>query len=61
MRGKRQLVQLTPKLIEAFDHFIADTMAGHDLVYTLARAAAADAETSESMQEVPLPARFTPN
>jgi len=35
-RGKGHSVQLNPKLIEAFDGFIADTMAGHDLVYQLA-------------------------
>jgi DNA-binding MarR family transcriptional regulator len=36
-RGRGHLVQLTPPLIEAFDAFIADTMAGHDLVYQLAQ------------------------
>jgi hypothetical protein len=33
---KGQFVQLTPKLIEAFDRYIADTMMGHDIVYELA-------------------------
>jgi DNA-binding MarR family transcriptional regulator len=37
-RGKAQSVQLLPPLVEAFDRFIADTMAGHDLVYRLAQA-----------------------
>jgi hypothetical protein len=32
-------VRLTPKLLHAFDFFIADGMAGHDLVYNLARQA----------------------
>jgi hypothetical protein len=36
VRGKGQVVQLTPKLIEAFDRYIADTMMGHDIVYELA-------------------------
>jgi len=39
-RGRDQAVQLTPALVEAFDRFIADTMAGHDLVYALAQRAA---------------------
>lgn len=53
--GKRHLVQLTPPLVEAFDRFIADTMAGHDLVYELAkRAAAPGAMLIGSMQNVPL-------
>jgi len=36
-------VRLMPKLVQAFDLFIADGMAGHDLVYNLARQAQADA------------------
>ena len=32
-----RFVQLTPALLEAFDRFIADTMVGHDLMYTLAQ------------------------
>jgi DNA-binding GntR family transcriptional regulator len=36
-RGREPAVQLTPALVEAFDRFIADTMAGHDLVYKLAQ------------------------
>jgi DNA-binding MarR family transcriptional regulator len=48
-----QFVRLTPKLIRIFDHFIADTMSGHDLAYNLARA---QSDTrSGSMQNVPLP------
>jgi DNA-binding MarR family transcriptional regulator len=35
-----QHVQLTPKLIGAFDRFLADSMADNDLVYELARRAA---------------------
>lgn len=35
-RGKGQLVELMPALIEAFDRFIADTMEAHDLTYRLA-------------------------
>jgi hypothetical protein len=39
--GRRvgQCVRLTPKLVQAFDHFIADTMAGNDRVYNMARKA----------------------
>lgn len=44
-------VRLTPKLIEAFDFFIADGMAGHDLIYSLARQA--DAQT-KATQRAPL-------
>jgi hypothetical protein len=40
--------------MQAFDHFIADTMAGHDLVYNLARQAQAD-ERSAFIQGVPVP------
>jgi DNA-binding MarR family transcriptional regulator len=40
MRGRDQGVRLTPALVEAFDRFIADTMAGHDLVYQMAQLAA---------------------
>jgi DNA-binding MarR family transcriptional regulator len=36
-RRGAQFVRLTTKLMNAFDRFIADTMAGHDLVYELAR------------------------
>ena len=36
-RGREPAVQLTPALVEAFDRFVADTMAGHDLVYKLAQ------------------------
>lgn len=43
MRGRGQAVQLTPKLIEAFDSFIADTMSAHDLTYRLAQRAMATA------------------
>lgn len=61
MRGKGQSVQLMPALVEAFDRFIADTMAGHDLVYELAqRAAAAPAGPAQSMQNVPFLARSMP-
>jgi DNA-binding MarR family transcriptional regulator len=51
-RGSGQFVRLTPELVQAFDHFIADTMAGHDLVYNMAGRARADAEPG-SMQHVP--------
>jgi hypothetical protein len=54
IRRGGQFVQLTPKLIRSFDHFIADTMSGHDLVYNLARHAQAD-NRSRSMQNVPIP------
>ncbi|MHB8885307.1 MAG: hypothetical protein ACYC5H_09500 [Methylovirgula sp.] len=33
---RARFVQLTPRLIEAFDRFVADTMVGHDLMYQLA-------------------------
>lgn len=41
IRRGSQFVRLRHKFIAAFDHFIADTMAGHDLVYDLARRARA--------------------
>jgi DNA-binding MarR family transcriptional regulator len=60
-RGKDQFVEVTPKLIEAFDRFIADSMAGNDIVYELAqRAAASGPVGSKSMQSVPLPSRSAP-
>jgi hypothetical protein len=37
--GAGHSVRLTPELVQAFDFFIADGMAGHDLVYNLARQA----------------------
>lgn len=37
VRPGGKFVQLTTKLVQAFDHFIADGMAGHDLVNNLAR------------------------
>jgi hypothetical protein len=43
-RGGGHSVRLTPKLLQAFEFFIADGMAGHDLVYNLARQAHAAAE-----------------
>ena len=52
-RRGAQFVRLKPKLLEAFDDFIADTMAGHDLVYNLAQRAGGE-DRSESMQNVPL-------
>jgi hypothetical protein len=53
-RRGSHFVRLTPRLMQAFDHFIADTMAGHDLVYNLARQAQAD-ERSAFIQGVPVP------
>ena len=47
-----QFVRLTSKLVQAFDRFIADSMAGHDLVYNMARQAQADAPPG-SMRHVP--------
>jgi hypothetical protein len=44
---------LTTKLTQAFDHFVADTMAGHDLVYNLALRTPAN-ESSQWMRNVPL-------
>jgi DNA-binding MarR family transcriptional regulator len=43
-RGGGHFVRLTPELVQAFDFFIADGMAGHDLVYNLARQAQAQVE-----------------
>lgn len=60
-RGKGQLVQLTPSLVQAFDRFIADTMAGHDLVYRLAQRQLALPTGSRSMQGVSLPVRTARN
>ena len=55
-RGSGQFVGLTAKLVQAFDHFIADGMAGHDLVYNMACRAQAGAQPG-SMRHVPwLPA-----
>ena len=54
-RRGAQRVRLTTKLMQAFDHFIADTMAGHDLVYNLACRRQAEARP-KSMQDIPLPA-----
>jgi hypothetical protein len=45
-----KLVQVTMKLVHACDHFIADGMAGHDLVFNIARMR----NVSGSMQNVPL-------
>jgi DNA-binding MarR family transcriptional regulator len=33
--GGGQLVQVMPALVQAFDRFLADVMAGHDMVYNL--------------------------
>jgi hypothetical protein len=35
-RGGR-LVALQPSMLQAFDHFLADAMSGHDLLYKVAR------------------------
>jgi hypothetical protein len=35
-RGGR-LVKLQPSIIQAFDHFLADAMSGHAMLYKLAR------------------------
>lgn len=56
MRGKGQFVQLTPKFIELFDAFIADSMVAHDITYRLAQRALAESNHNKSMQKVPLPA-----
>lgn len=40
-RNRGQHVQLTPRLIAAFDRFFADSMAGNDLIHNLARRQAA--------------------
>ena len=54
-REKGPSVELTPLLIEAFDKFIADGMAGHDLIYNLAHhAAASRAAYAGLMQKIPL-------
>jgi DNA-binding MarR family transcriptional regulator len=34
--SRRQLVQLTPAVMQVFDHFIADSMSGHDLIFQIA-------------------------
>jgi DNA-binding MarR family transcriptional regulator len=61
-RGRGYFVQLTPKLIEAFDRFIADTMVAHDISYNLAqRAAASKARRARLMQDLPLLGRTSPN
>ena len=55
-RGSGQLVRLTTKLVQTLDHYLAEGMAAHDLVYNMARRAQADAPPG-SMRHVPwLPA-----
>jgi DNA-binding MarR family transcriptional regulator len=49
LRRGAQFVRLRPKLVEAFDRLIADSMAAHDLVYNLARRVPAE-ERSGSVQ-----------
>jgi hypothetical protein len=34
-KGKGQLVHVLPPMVQAFDRLVADSMAGHDLVYNL--------------------------
>jgi hypothetical protein len=41
-RGSSQLVEATPALVLAFDRFIAESMASHDLIYNLALARSVD-------------------
>jgi DNA-binding MarR family transcriptional regulator len=61
-RGRGYFVQLMPKLMEAFDRFIADTMVAHDISYNLAqRAAASKARRARLMQDLPLLDRSSPN
>jgi hypothetical protein len=50
VRREGKFVQLTPKLVQAFDHFLADGMAGHDLIYNLA----SQADVPALMKNVPL-------
>jgi DNA-binding IscR family transcriptional regulator len=50
-RGREPAVQLTPTLVEAFDRFIADTMAGHDLVYAMTQRATERCFQSETALE----------
>jgi DNA-binding MarR family transcriptional regulator len=56
VRDRDQFVQLTPKFIELFDAFIADSMVAHDITFQLAQRAFAATTQQRSMQKVPLPA-----
>lgn len=57
-RGRGYFVRLMPKLSEAFDRFIADTMVAHDISYNLAqRALASNDARARLMQNLPLPDR----
>jgi DNA-binding MarR family transcriptional regulator len=61
-RGKGYFVRLTPKLLEAFDRFIADTMVAHDITYNLAqRAAASKAGRTRLIENHPLLQRSSAN
>ncbi len=54
-RGRGYFVRLTPKLYEAFDRFIADTMVAHDITYNLAQRAASSRDgRARLMQNHPL-------
>jgi len=61
-RGRGYFVRLTPKLFEAFDRFIADTMVAHDISYNLAqRVIVSKAERAKLMQNHPLLQRSSAN
>jgi DNA-binding FadR family transcriptional regulator len=44
-RGASQLVEPKPALVKAFDRFLANSMAGHDLIYNLALARRVEMDT----------------
>jgi hypothetical protein len=35
-KGRKQLVEMTPQLLQAFDRYLAEAMSGFDLCYQLA-------------------------
>ena len=46
-RGAGQFVEPTPALVQAFDRFVAESMAVHDLIYNLALARRVDMDTKD--------------
>lgn len=61
-RGRGHLVQLLPRLVEAYDRLIADTMVAHDISYNLAqRAEASKGGRARLMKDLPLLVRSSPN
>lgn len=49
-RGNGQVVEAMPALVQAFDRFVAESMAGHDLIYNLALARPVDVTQTPKIQ-----------